>query len=339
MKKYNIAINGYGRIGRCVLRALYESRKFYEAFNLIAINEIADMDTIYHVTRFDSTHGRFPISVEKGENCLKIGKDPIKVFNEQNIENLPWKELGIDAVLECTGFYNDRQSAMMHLSSGAKKVIFSQPSADDMDATVVYGVNHKILKKEHSIISNASCTTNCVIPVLHVIDKNLGIESGSITTIHSAMNDQPVIDAYNSDLRKTRSALQSIIPVSTELEKGITKILPSMADKFESLAIRVPTINVSIMDITVMVKTGTDVPKVNAMLTNASDKELKNIMGVTDENLVSCDFNHDTRSSIVDLHQTRVSRGCLVKIQAWFDNEWGYSNRMLDTAIAALEAK
>ncbi len=339
MKKYNIAINGYGRIGRCVLRALYESRKFYETFNLIAINEIADMDTIYHVTRFDSTHGRFPISVEKGQHCLKIGKDPIKVFHEQNIESLPWKELGIDAVLECTGFYNDRKSAMMHLKTGAKKVIFSQPSADDMDATVVYGVNHKILKKEHSIISNASCTTNCVIPVLHVIDKNLGIESGTITTIHSAMNDQPVIDAYNSDLRKTRSALQSIIPVSTELEKGITKILPSMADKFESLAIRVPTINVSIMDITVMVKTGTDVQKVNTMLTNASEKELKNIMGVTDENLVSCDFNHDTRSSIVDLHQTRVSRNCLVKIQAWFDNEWGYSNRMLDTAIAALKAE
>ena len=339
MNKYNIAINGYGRIGRCVLRALYESRKFYEKFNLIAINEIADMDTIYHVTRFDSTHGRFPISVEKGQNCLKIGKDPIKVFHEQKIENLPWKELGIDAVLECTGFYNDRKSAMMHLSSGAKKVIFSQPSSDEMDATVVYGVNHKILKKEHSIISNASCTTNCVIPVLYVIDKNLGIESGSITTIHSAMNDQPVIDAYNSDLRKTRSALQSIIPVSTELEKGITRILPSMADKFESLAIRVPTINVSIMDITVMVKAGTDVQKINTMLTKASENELRNIMGVTDENLVSCDFNHDPRSSIVDLHQTRVSRNCLVKIQAWFDNEWGYSNRMLDTAIAALEAK
>ncbi len=339
MGKYNIAINGYGRIGRCVLRALYESKNFYEKFNLIAINEIADMETIYHVTKFDSTHGRFPMPVKNGQNTLKIGKDHIKVFHEQDIDKLPWEQLGIDLVFECTGFYNDRKSAIQHLKSGAKKVIFSNPAEDEMDATIVYGVNHRTLKKEHLIISNASCTTNCVIPVLHVIDQILGIQSGSITTIHSAMNDQPVIDAYNSDLRKTRSALQSIIPVSTELEKGITRILPSMADKFESLAIRVPTINVSIMDIALMVKMETNVQKVNAMLIQASQNELKNIMGVTDENLVSCDFNHDDRSSIVDLHQTRVSKNNLVKIQAWFDNEWGYSNRMLDTAIAALEAK
>ncbi len=339
MGKYNIAINGYGRIGRCVLRALYESKNFYEKFNLIAINEIADMETIYHVTKFDSTHGRFPMPVKNGQNTLKIGKDHIKVFHEQDIDKLPWEQLGIDLVFECTGFYNDRKSAIQHLKSGAKKVIFSNPAEVEMDATIVYGVNHRTLKKEHLIISNASCTTNCVIPVLHVIDQILGIQSGSITTIHSAMNDQPVIDAYNSDLRKTRSALQSIIPVSTELEKGITRILPSMADKFESLAIRVPTINVSIMDIALMVKMETNVQKVNAMLIQASQNELKNIMGVTDENLVSCDFNHDDRSSIVDLHQTRVSKNNLVKIQAWFDNEWGYSNRMLDTAIAALEAK
>ncbi len=339
MGKYNIAINGYGRIGRCVLRALYESKKFYEKFNLIAINEIADMETIYHVTKFDSTHGRFPLPVKNGHNTLKIGKDKIKVFHEPGIDKLPWEQLGIDLVLECTGFYNDRESGMQHLQSGAKKVIFSNPAADEMDATIVYGVNHQTLKKKHSIISNASCTTNCVIPVLHVIDQTLGIQSGSITTIHSAMNDQPVIDAYNSDLRKTRSALQSIIPVSTELEKGITRILPSMADKFESLAIRVPTINVSIMDIALMVKVETNVQKVNTMLTKASENELKNLMGVTNENLVSCDFNHDDRSSIVDLNQTRVSKNQLVKIQAWFDNEWGYSNRMLDTAIAALEAK
>ncbi|MCP4670142.1 MAG: erythrose-4-phosphate dehydrogenase, partial [Desulfobacula sp.] len=317
----------------------YESKRFYGKFNIVAINEIADIKTIYHVTKFDSTHGRFPLEVTNGHNILKIGKDQIKVFHEQDIDKLPWEELGIDLVLECTGFYSDRQAGMHHLKSGAKKVIFSNPAADEMDATIVYGVNHQTLKKEHLIISNASCTTNCVIPVLHVIDQTLGIKSGSITTIHSAMNDQPVIDAYNSDLRKTRSALQSIIPVSTELEKGITRILPSMADKFESLAIRVPTINVSIMDIALVVEMETNVQKVNAMLTKASKNQLKNIMGVTDENLVSCDFNHDDRSSIVDLHQTRVSKNHLVKIQAWFDNEWGYSNRMLDTAIAALEAK
>jgi len=339
MEKYNIAINGYGRIGRCVLRALYESKIFYEKFNLTAINEIFEMQTIYHVTKFDSTHGRFPMSVKNGHNTLKIGNDSIKVFHEKSIDRLPWKKLGIDLVFECTGFYNDRQSAIEHLKSGAKKVLFSQPASDDMDATIVYGVNHQTLKKKHQIISNASCTTNCIIPVLHVIDQTLGIESGSITTIHSAMNDQPVIDAYNSDLRKTRSALQSIIPVSTELEKGITRILPSMADKFESLAIRVPTINVSIMDIALLVKQDTNAKKINEILIKASEDGLKNIMGVTDENLVSCDFNHDTRSSIVDLHQTRVSKGKLVKIQAWFDNEWGYSNRMLDTALAALKAE
>jgi D-erythrose 4-phosphate dehydrogenase len=277
--------------------------------------------------------------VKNGHNTLNIGNDSIKVFHEKNISRLPWKKLGIDLVFECTGIYNDRSSAVEHLNSGAKKVIFSQPAEDEMDATIVYGVNHQTLKKEHQIISNASCTTNCVIPVLHVIDQILGIESGSITTIHSAMNDQPVIDAYNSDLRKTRSALQSIIPVSTELEKGITRILPSMADKFESLAIRVPTINVSIMDISLIVNQDTDAKIVNNMLTKASENRFHNILGVTDENLVSCDFNHDTRSSIVDLHQTRVSKNRLVKIQAWFDNEWGYSNRMLDTAIAALEAR
>lgn len=339
MIKYNIAVNGYGRIGRCVLRALYESKRFYEKFNLFAINEIADIGTIYHLTKFDSSHGRFPIKVEKGSNFLKIGNDQVKIFQEQNIENLPWKNSGIDAVLDCTGSYKDKASAGLYLKTGARKVIFSQPGEDEMDATIVYGINHQTLKKEHSIISNASCTTNCVIPVIHVIDNTLGIEAGSITTIHSSMNDQPVIDAYNSDLRKTRSALQSIIPVNTELEKGITRILPLMAGKFESLAIRVPTINVSIMDITLLVKTNTNVEQINNMLTMASENKLKGIMGVSDDNLVSCDFNHDSRSSIVDLHQTRVSKNCLVKIQAWFDNEWGYSTRMLDTTIAALEAK
>ena len=336
--KYNIAINGYGRIGRCVLRALYESKKFYDKFNLAAINEIADIETIYHLTKFDSSHGRFPLSVENGHDFLKIKNDRIKIFQEKNINNLPWKNLDIDVVLECTGFYKDRACAMLHLKAGANKVIFSQPAEDEMDATIVYGVNHETLKKKHSIISNASCTTNCVIPVLQVIKNALGIESGSITTIHSAMNDQPVIDAYNLDPRKTRSALQSIIPVKTELEKGIYRILPSMRGRFESLAIRVPTINVSIMDITLIVKNDTCVQQINNMLAKASKNELKGIMDVTSENLVSCDFNHDAHSSIVDLHQTRVSKDRLVKIQAWFDNEWGYSNRMLDTALAALAA-
>ncbi|MBU8849319.1 MAG: type I glyceraldehyde-3-phosphate dehydrogenase [Desulfobacterales bacterium] len=336
--KINIAINGYGRIGRCVTRALYESRTFYDKINIAAINETADEKTIYHLTKYDSTHGRFHLNVELKNGSLIIGKDQIRVLQEKNISDLPWKELKIDAVLDCTGFYNDRKAAEMHLLSGAKKVIFSQPAKDEMDATIVYGVNHHILKKEHTIISNASCTTNCVIPVLHVLDQAFGIESGSITTIHSAMHDQPVIDAYNPDLRKTRSALLSIIPVNTTLEKGIYKILPSMQGKFETLAIRVPTTNVSIMDIVLMVKSDTNIEAVNHALTKASEYGLKDILGVTSEYLVSCDFNHDSRSSIIDLHQTRVSRKRLVKIQAWFDNEWGYSHRMLDTTIAAFEA-
>ncbi|MDA8133410.1 MAG: erythrose-4-phosphate dehydrogenase [Desulfobacteraceae bacterium] len=336
--KMNIAINGYGRIGRCVVRALYESPHFYDRIRLLAVNETADPRAVYHLTKYDSTHGRFPFEVKNQNSSLIIGADTIKIFQEKNIVNLPWKDLKIDVVLDCTGVYKNRESAELHLLSGARKVIYSQPAADEVDATIVYGVNHQALKKEHAVISNASCTTNCVIPVIHVLDQALGIESGSITTIHSAMHDQPVIDAYNPDLRKTRSALQSIIPVKTALEKGISKILPSMAGRFETLAIRVPTTNVSIMDIALVVNTDTDPQSVNRVLEQASMNELKYILGVSDEYLVSCDFNHDPRSSIIDLHQTRVSRKRLVKVQAWFDNEWGYSNRMLDTTIAAVEA-
>lgn len=240
---------------------------------------MANPRTIFHLTKYDSTHGRFPFPVKDNKFDLMIGKDRIKIFQEKNIVNLPWKDLNIDAVLECTGVYSDRESAELHLLSGAAKVILSQPAADEMDATVVYGVNHQDLRKEHTIISNASCTTNCLIPVLHVIDQVFGIECGSITTIHSAMHDQPVIDAYNSDLRKTRSALQSIIPVNTALEKGISKILPTMEGRFETLAIRVPTTNVSIMDIALMVKSDADVQSVNKRLKHASENELKDILG------------------------------------------------------------
>jgi len=337
--KYNIAINGYGRIGRCVARALYESKRFYGKLNLVAINETARAESIYHLTRYDSTHGRFPFIIKKCKQGLLINEDTICLFQEKNIVDLPWKDLEVDVVLDCTGIYNDRESAELHLLSGAGKVIYSHPAKDEMDATIVYGVNHKTLRPEHSIISNASCTTNCLIPILDIIDRNLGIESGSITTIHSAMHDQPVIDAYNGDLRKTRSALHSIIPVNTSLEKGIVRVLPQMEGKFETLAIRVPTTNVSIMDITLVGKSRINARDINKMLTLASEAELKDILGVCDEQLVSCDFNHDPRSAIIDLPQTRVSGERLIKIQAWFDNEWGYSNRMLDTTIAALEAE
>jgi D-erythrose 4-phosphate dehydrogenase len=335
---FNIAINGYGRIGRCVARALYESDRFYRRLNLVAINEIACSDTIFHLTRHDSTHGRFPGKVDRKGPGMTIGEDFIHLFQEKNIVNLPWKDLCVDAVLDCTGVYRDRESAELHLLSGAGKVIYSHPAKDEMDATIVYGINHRDLKKDHTVISNASCTTNCVIPILHILDTHLKIETGVTTTIHSAMHDQPVIDAYNKDLRKTRSALHSIIPVSTSLAKGIGRILPRMDGRFETLAIRVPTINVSIMDITVLVKTDTDSGTVNDLLIKASENNLAGILGVSDEQLVSCDFNHDPRSAVIDLPQTRVSGSRLVKIQAWFDNEWGYANRMLDTTIAALTA-
>ncbi len=334
--KYNIAINGYGRIGRCVVRALYENERFREKLNLVAINETAQPQTIYHLTRFDSTHGQFPGEIKSSGKGLMINDHFIHIYQEQSIVNLPWKDLGVDVVLDCTGIFNDREAAELHFLSGARKVIYSHPAKDEMDVTIVYGVNHKALKPSHTVISNASCTTNCLIPILDVVDRNLGIECGTVTTVHSAMNDQPVIDAYNQDLRKTRSALQSIIPVGTSLEKGIGRILPHLDGKFETLAIRVPTINVSLMDITVCVHTPTDVERVNQMLIYAAQNEFGGILGVSDEQLVSCDFNHDPRSSIVDLPQTRVAGQRMVKIQAWFDNEWGYSNRMLDTTIAAM---
>ncbi|MCP3942717.1 MAG: erythrose-4-phosphate dehydrogenase [Desulfobacteraceae bacterium] len=336
--KFNIAINGYGRIGRCVARALYESKEFCDKLNLVAINETAPADALYYLTRSDSTHGRFPLGIKKCKEGLLIGEDTIHLFQEKNIVNLPWKDLGVDVVLDCTGVHDDREAAELHLLSGAGKVIYSHPAKDEMDATIVYGVNHHTLRPGHTIISNASCTTNCLIPILDVLDRNLGIDSGVITTIHSAMHDQPVIDAYNKDLRKTRSAMHSIIPVTTSLEKGIGKILPQMEGKFETLALRVPTTNVSIMDITLVGKSDTNVNAINQMLTQAAETAFKGILGVCDEQLVSCDFNHDPRSAIIDLPQTRVSGKRLIKIQAWFDNEWGYSNRMLDTTLAALEA-
>ena len=333
---YKIAVNGYGRIGRCVVRALYESRAYREQLSLVAINETWHPDTVYHLTRFDSIHGRFPAEVKKNARRISIDGDEICLFQKKEIERLPWKDLGVDAVLDCTGIFGDRQAAGRHMRSGASKVLFSHPGKDEMDATIVYGVNHDTLKASDAVISNASCTTNCLIPILSVIDAVLGIDSGSITTIHSAMNDQPVIDAYNMDLRKTRSALQSIIPVTTSLAKGIGRILPHLDNRFETLAIRVPTTNVSIMDIALVVAADTDADQINDLLSRAADSDLKGILGVNDEQLVSCDFNHDPRSAIVDLPQTRVSGSRLVKIQAWFDNEWGYSNRMLDTTIAAL---
>ena len=328
-----IAINGYGRIGRCVLRALYESDYYQSHFIPVAINEIANSEAIFHLTKYDSTHGRFPLPVEYSEGNLMIKDHKIRVLGIKDYKRLPWDEMDIDIVLECSGAFKDRATGFKHIKQGAKRLIFSQPAASDVDATIVYGVNHQILKPTDTIISNASCTTNCIVPVIKVLDEALEIEHATITTIHSAMHDQPVIDAYNSDLRKTRSALQSIIPVSTGLERGITRILPKFDGKIETLAIRVPTTNVSLMDLTAQVKRETNREEINLLLKDAAQKQFSRIMGFNDEQLVSCDFNHDRRSSIIDANQTRVSGKKLVKVMAWFDNEWGYANRMLDTAI------
>lgn len=327
-----LAINGYGRIGRSVLRALYESPLRSE-LQVVAVNELADARTVLHLTRYDSTHGRFPVPLEGDERQLQVDGDAIALLSHSNINDLPWGELGVDIVLECTGAFSDRSTAEQHLQRGAGKVLFSQPAQPDVDATVVYGVNHWDLQARHRIVSNASCSTNAIVPVIKALADSVGIESGSITTIHSAMNDQPVLDAYHhTDLRKTRAASQSIIPVDTGLAKGLERILPTMAGRFTAQALRVPTLNVSALDLTVQTCTDTDQAAINRVLHDAAQSSFDGVLGYTEEPLASCDFNHDARSSIVDAGQTRVSGVRLVKVLTWFDNEWGYANRMLDVA-------
>ena len=329
---YRIAINGYGRIGRCVLRAFYESTN-YADLRIVAINDLADSKTMAHLTRYDSTHGRFLGTVDHTPDRLLIDGDEIQLFQQANVEQLDWQALDVDLVMECSGAFTDRASAEVHLSQGAQRVLFSQPAESDVDNTVVWGINHESLSLDQKILSNASCTTNCIVPVLDVIDQALGIKSGVITTIHSAMNDQPVIDSFhNTDLRRTRSAMQSMIPVETALARGIERILPGLSGKLSAQAIRIPTVNVSAMDLTVVVDKQTSAEEINALLRSKSASLPANVLGTTDEPLASCDFNHDPRSAIVDLTQTRVAPEGLVKLLVWFDNEWAYANRMLDVA-------
>jgi D-erythrose 4-phosphate dehydrogenase len=329
---YRIAINGYGRIGRCVLRALHESRAWPD-LQIVAINDLTDTHSLVYLTRYDSTHGRFPGKVEGRDGVLSIDGQDVQVFSESDISRLPWGALGVDLVMDCTGAFSDRATAALHLDSGAQRVLISHPAQSDVDATIIYGVNHKSLMRDHRIISNASCTTNCVVPVIQCLDTAFGIENGVITTIHSAMNDQPVIDAFHHhDLRKTRSAVQSIIPVNTEIDKGIGRILPHLEGRFAAQAMRVPTINVSAIDLTVTLRTDVSMDSVNAAIRQGARDSLPFVLDCTDEPLASCDFNHDPRSAIVDLSQTRVSGTRLVKVLAWFDNEWAFANRMLDVA-------
>ncbi|MDB2533614.1 type I glyceraldehyde-3-phosphate dehydrogenase [Porticoccaceae bacterium] len=329
-----VAINGYGRIGRSVLRALYESGA-RDRVQIVAINEPADSKTIAHLTRYDSTHGRFNGTVDASDDSLTVNGDEIKVLHHQQLDQLPWQVLGIDVVLECSGSFTDRQTAEQHLASGAKHVLFSQPAEPTVDATIVYGINQHLLTGEETIVSAASCSTNCVVPVIKVLDDAFGIDGGVITTIHSAMNDQPVIDAYHhTDLRKTRAAMQSIIPVDTGLALGIDRLLPELTGRFQAQAMRVPTLNVSAIDLSVMLNTDVDTAAVNGALAAAANGSLNGVLGYTEEPLASCDFNHDPRSGIVDASQTKVSQKKLVKVLIWFDNEWGYANRMLDTLLA-----
>ena len=334
---YRLAINGYGRIGQCVLRALYERQRTDASFppmTVGAINEPASIEAIAYLTRYDTTHGRFPGRVRASDTHLFVNNDPIRIYNESSPHKLDWEAAGIDLLLECSGSFKDRATAEVHLAHGAPRLLFSQPARADVDATIVYGINEEMLSPQHRIVSSASCTTNCIVPVLQTLSDALGIEYGAMTTIHSAMNDQPVIDAWHqNDLRLTRSALHSIIPVDTGLAKGIDRLLPQLKDRFTTSAVRVPTINVSCIDLTVQLGKDTSVTEVNHILAQAATSgRLVGIMGFSNEPHASVDFNHDSRSCIVDGTQTRLTAGRLVRLLCWFDNEWGFANRMLDVA-------
>ncbi|MFC3120986.1 erythrose-4-phosphate dehydrogenase [Agaribacter flavus] len=327
-----LAINGFGRIGRNIVRALYE-QGYRDKMQVVAINEIAEPEGIAHLLQYDTAHGRFAKKVEIEDKSIKVCDDHIALLHEASLSAIDWQPYQVDIVLECTGVYSERSDALKHIENGASKVLFSQPCGADMDATVIYGVNHKSLSRDDNIVSNGSCTTNCIVPVIQTLDQAFGIESGTITTIHASMHDQQVIDAFHPDLRRTRAASQSIIPVDTRLARGIERILPKFANKFEAIAVRVPTINVTAMDLSVSLHNDVSVSDVNSALKAAKRHFPENIIDYTELPLVSVDFNHDPHSCIVDGTQTRVSHKRLVKTLVWCDNEWGFANRMLDTAL------
>ncbi|WP_417686809.1 erythrose-4-phosphate dehydrogenase [Pseudidiomarina gelatinasegens] len=335
-KPARIAINGFGRIGRSVLRALYE-RGYRHHIEVVAINELAPVESMAHLLKYDTSHGRFqsPVVV-LNEQQLQVAGDAIAVSANSEIENLNWHELGVDLVLDCTGVHGTREHGAAYDKIGIKQVLFSQPGSADLDFTAIYGVNSDDMTPQHRWVSNGSCTTNCIIPVIKVLDEAFGIDSGAITTIHAAMHDQQVIDAYHTDLRLARAAGRSIIPVDTRLARGIERILPKFAGRFEAIQVRVPTTNVTAMDLSVTVNTAVNVTRVNEVLSDAARGPLAKILGFVDEPLVSIDFNHDPRSSIVDGTQTRVADKRLIKVLCWCDNEWGFANRMLDTAQVML---
>lgn len=322
-----IAINGYGRIGRCILRSIFESNKQNEV-EIVAINDLSDVNVIAHLTKYDSTHGTFSSDVSVEGNMLIVDGHAIKVVAERNPNNLPWGELKVDLVLECTGLFTDRKSAMQHITAGAKKVLISAPGKD-VDATIVYGVNHESLKDSDLIVSNASCTTNCLAPVVKPLNDALGIEHGLLNTVHAYTKDQMLLDGSHEDLRRARSATQSIIPTKTGAASAVGLVLPELSGKLDGFAMRVPVLNVSVIDLTFTAARDTTVDEVNDIVRKAQSK----VLHINDDPLVSCDFNHNPASSIFDTTQTKVMGGKLVKIVAWYDNEWGFSNRMVDTAL------
>jgi glyceraldehyde 3-phosphate dehydrogenase len=326
-----VAINGFGRIGRNVLRAIVEAGR--KDIEIVAINDLAPVATNAHLLRFDSVHGRFPGEVKVNGEAIDCGTGPIKVSAIKDPTQLPWKALGVDVAMECTGIFTSKDKAKMHLDAGARRVLISAP-ADGADLTVVYGVNHEKLTKEHKIISNASCTTNCLAPLAKVLHDAVGIEKGFMTTIHSYTNDQPTLDQVHKDLYRARAAALNMIPTSTGAAKAVGLVLPELNGKLDGVAIRVPTPNVSVVDFKFVAKRATSTDEINGAIKRAADQQLKGILGYTDQPNVSLDFNHDPHSSVFHMDQTKVMDGTLVRVMSWYDNEWGFSNRMADTAVA-----
>jgi len=331
MSKVRIAINGFGRIGRNVVRAIYESGR--KDIDIVAINDLGPVETNAHLMRYDSVHGRFPHDVKVNGDSIAVGNESFKVLAERDPAKLPWKELGIDIAMECTGIFTARDKAALHLAAGAKRVLVSAP-ADGADKTIVFGVNHDVLTRDDLVVSNASCTTNCLSPVAKVLNDAIGIEKGMMTTIHSYTGDQPTLDTMHKDLYRARAAALSMIPTSTGAAKAVGLVLPELKGKLDGFAMRVPTPNVSVVDLKFIAKRATSVQEINDAIKAAADGPLKGILGYTFDKNVSSDFNHDPHSSVFHMDQTKVMDGTFVSILSWYDNEWGFSNRMADTAVA-----
>jgi len=333
-----VAINGFGRIGRMILRAHYEGAKKH-GLQFVAINDLGDAKTNAHLLKYDTAHGAFPAKVEVKEKTISVNGDSIQVVAERDPAKLPWKSLGVDVVLECTGLFTSKAKAGAHLQAGARKVIISAPAEKDVDRTIVYGVNHASLKASDTVISNASCTTNCLAPLVKALDDRIGVVSGLMTTIHSFTNDQVLTDVFHKDLRRARSATHNMIPTKTGAAAAVGLVLPHLNGKLDGFSIRVPTINVSLVDLTFVAKKATSVEEVNKAVKQAADTDLKGVLEVSTEELVSSDFNHNPASSIFEAPLTKVAGGTLVKVYSWYDNEWGFSNRMLDATVALINAK